>query len=140
MLSVLLAKLKSEIDDPLNASFVKGLTAMMEKCQEKLTKLLENDFIVMASLLDPRYTAKVESIIGKTFKDYIGMFIEKINSYRVIEEVQNETGEEIDVARADSNLPQYDFWGMLDQPGSESQQNSPQRDFDNQLEVSIFKF
>lgn len=137
MLAVLINKLSIEIIEPLNASFFSELKKMQETCKQKLTALLKNDFLVMATYLDPRYTVQIERIVSKRFHECIDTFIEAIKDYRKEEQLQNQIDTEVNVIEAFVEPSKYDFWDFFDPSEPNSEIVSSQQELKHQLEVSF---
>jgi len=135
----LLKKVSIDIEVPLNAAFRSDLEQMSSNCRKRLETLLANEFLVMTSLLDPRYTTEIESLMNKQFREYFETFA---NFYKDLQQVETPNDlyvkeeDSINVQDYDDNASQnYDFWNLLGEQELSSSQNVPVRTINDQLEV-----
>jgi hypothetical protein len=141
IVSILLTKLSSEVKNPVNSVFRDDIGKMLEDGRKRLNVLLENEFLVISSLLDPRYTIKMEQILNKQFRDYVDDIMKLLKSFQE-EELQLEDIDEnhIGPTACDSeNLQENDFWNVSGQSTSNSQMVQKQG-VENKIEVKILKF
>jgi len=138
MISVLLNNLSNEFENPLNTAFRVEVEAMMKDCRKRLDKLLDNEFLVISSLLDPRFTVQTEALLGKQFRDYFGSFANLIKSLQT-QDLLDEQVVVDDNPQLNSmgNSHQPDFWEMFGQQEASNGQSTIQREFDDQLEVNL---
>jgi len=137
ILSQLAAKLSSEVGKQVNAAFSTDLETMLNSCRRRLNVLIENRFLVMSSLLDPRHTTTMEKLLDKPFREYFDNFVKLIKSFQpppvddLIEEV------EVTACDGDDSNLEDDFWGSHEQNGISDNQTMQGKQFDDQLEVRI---
>lgn len=139
MIFVLISGLEVAINNQLNACFRDQLDCMLKECRSEFNELLKNDYLVMASLLDPRYTVQVEKLTGKSFKDYQRQFTDIINSFRE-QDYSPDSAHTSDneATEANSTNDETSFWDLFDESSSvDNGLPSSQRAFEDQLEVSV---
>jgi hypothetical protein len=136
-MSILANKLSSEVSNPLNAVFEKELTAMSKDCSARLKKLVENEFLVLSSLLDPRFTACMEILLKKQFRDYIGALIKLFKKYQGTDQNEIDAGIDVLESASDSNTQEDDFFGLFGQQEVSSSQAALKREFEDQAEVGL---
>lgn len=58
-----------------NAAFVGELDSLICDLNTRFDVYLKNDFLVLAALLDPRYTFQVEQFIGNSLSSFVPKFV-----------------------------------------------------------------
>jgi hypothetical protein len=136
-MSILANKLSSEVSNPLNSVFDKELTAMSKNCNNRLKKLVENEFLVLSSLLDPRFTICMEALLKKQFRDYIGALTKLFKKYQGNGQEEVDTGVDVIESVSDSNTQEDDFFGLFGQPEVSSSRAPLKHEFEDQVEVGL---
>lgn len=123
-----------------NASFVEDLKVMAEDCKNRFDKLLGNKFLIIASLLDPRYTIQMEKLLGKRFMDFQDDFVTFIKRF-CEQQLSNEQGDSLGFAEESSqNAETFNFWDWSDTNELNDFQPAFSNDFENQIEVNLNYF
>lgn len=115
---------------------------MQADCQARLQTYLDNDFLVISSLLDPRYTVQTEELVDSKFKHYVEDMVTVFSKFRGGGPTSNENAAELE-PNAPSNLSgtkmSNDFWARFSQPSPSnnktSSKSSSQKVFKESLEV-----
>lgn len=137
MVSILAKKLLSEITNPLNAGFRSDLEAMLKKCDDGLKLLLKNEFLVVSSLLDPRFTIQMEALLNNQFRDYLPAIVKLIKSFKNEEMLDEQLESTMSPDHISDDHQQYDFWKEFGHQSILSSQLTSKREFEDQLEVSL---
>lgn len=86
---------------------------MIDDLDSRLKVYLENRFLIIASLLDPRFTKQMEIILKKSFAEMIPMILdfaqEKNGSNDGAEELNSTVNNEMD-SKISTGLNDYSFW------------------------------
>lgn len=105
--------LKFEESSPANAAFKDEMNEMIDDLDSRLKVYLENRFLIIASLLDPRFTKQMEIILKKSFAEMIPMILdfaqEKNGSNDGAEELNSTVNNEMD-SKISTGLNDYSFW------------------------------
>jgi hypothetical protein len=101
-----------EKDNPTNAAFSKELADLINDLQRRFKAYINNDLLIVSSLLDPRYTRQIEELKGHPF----AYFVEEIISFTQFwtesnaeENTENVQQEEAQTSQASTNLG-ISFW------------------------------
>jgi hypothetical protein len=133
--------LAAEINNHLNAIFRGDLDAMLRDCRARLQVLMQNDFLVMSSLLDPRYVLQIEALTSKSLQDYRQNFMEMLDVFRAQDyEINNDPASAEDLSSSSDAISgqTFDFWKLLKTAGSSNDVlPSPTRELENQVEVNF---
>lgn len=136
-MSILVSGLLSELNKPSNLIFKNELEQMHNICQQRLKLYLDNDFLLLSSLLDPRYTTEVEAISNKQFNTQFSSFIKLANKFREHDLTFDETGLSSERVGETSEEQIHTFWGTFGQQNLSDTQNSSTKEYNNCLEVTI---
>jgi len=110
IISILVNGLSLEVDKQANEAFRADLDEMLTKCRALLRVSLNNNFLKVSSMLDPRYTVQMESLLGQKFKSLLPTFIELVNRFRKQDYLPDEhslINEDVNVSEVETQ--QYDF-------------------------------
>jgi len=138
IVSILLKKLSSEVENIVNAAFHSDLEKMLDDCRKRLDVLLANQFLVISSLLDPRYLIQREQILAKQFREYFGDILTLIKSFKEEESSNDELSQTTinSTAVSHKNVLEDAFWGPQ-QPNTFNSQVIQSRGIENQIEVIL---
>lgn len=139
MFQMLKKKLEDESAKPINAAFRDELLAVIQDLDKRFKTYKQNDFLILASLLDPRYVKHVEHLFDKKFKDFIPDIVDFARKYRDEDfESIAEQSEVTDISKASYSVEGFQFW---DEEMPQTLEATEQvGNWEKELEVTNFLF
>jgi len=139
VVSILVDVIASEVKNRMNAAFHDELETMLLDCRKRLQTLVENEFLVMSSLLDPRYTSKVESLLNKQFRQYFAKFSNLAKSFQEeeisVDDMSQREDQTITQVNGDQEEAAANFWNVFGNQSFPDNQQSSQREIEDQFEA-----
>lgn len=102
--------MEAELEKPTHAAFREELKLLVEDLTKRFDAYLKIDFLIVSSLLDPRYTKQIEHLFGKTFNDFIPKILELSQVNGTENEYSIEVANQLNVDDSLQSLNGFQFW------------------------------